>query len=95
MKELTTASIQWPVVVPHHVREHIISFVNEEIKRQNALEMEEEVRLPSPFQRRVELARAEGIQQGVSRGMGSGFALGIAFSALLVLVGYIITMLGH
>ena len=83
-KELTTASIQWPVVVPHHVREHIIGFVNEEIKRQNALEMEQEVRLPSPFMKRVTEARAAGFIEGHSRGTQSGVALGLLIAAGLV-----------
>jgi hypothetical protein len=84
-KELTVASIQWPVVVPHgQVREHIIHFVNEEIKRQNALEMEEEVIMPSPFMRRVSQARREGFKEGLSKGTASGIALGLLLAAGLV-----------
>lgn len=84
-KELTTSSIQWPVVVPHgHVREHIIQFVNEEIRRQNKLEIEEEVIMPSPFMRRVAQARHEGFKEGLSKGTASGIALGLLIAAGLV-----------
>lgn len=86
MKELTTTSIQWPVTVPHSARERIIHFVNEEIRRQNALEMEEEVMLPSPFLRRVMIARAEGFKIGYNRGICTGAGFGILLAALCVLI---------